>query len=65
MIDLSILLTLLDAMRAEVIDGLATPSGRDAFAFGEVSGQMRLLADFRGRLEEKINELYQENEEDR
>lgn len=63
MIDLNIILGLLDAMRAEVIDGLATPKGRDAFAFGEVSGQMALIEDFRRRLEEKINELYQDNED--
>jgi hypothetical protein len=63
MIDLNLILDLLKEMQAEINEGLATPKGRDAFAYGEVVGQTALLEDFKRRLNEKINKHYNENED--
>lgn len=55
MISLEAIFALLDELRAEAIQAAETPNSRDAFGFGEVSAQLRIIAEFRGRLEAVIS----------
>lgn len=64
MIDLNLILLLLNELRAEALESVVTPTGRDAFAFGAVHGQLRVIEEFRARLEAKIEEIHQGNHED-
>ena len=60
MIQLEAVFALLDRLRAEAIEMLEKPRGRDAFAFGEAHGTISTVAEMRDRL----NDLVENNNKD-
>lgn len=51
MIPLEEVLRLLDQLRSEVLELVEKPRERDAFAFGEASASLRMVAEMRQRFE--------------
>jgi hypothetical protein len=64
-IQLEAVLLLLDQLRAEHIEMLENPKGRDAFAFGEASGGIRAVAEMRNRLESLVSDANKGDDTDR
>jgi hypothetical protein len=65
MIQLEAVLLLLDQLRAEHIEMLENPKGRDAFAFGEASGGIRAVAELKNRIEALVSAANQGDDTDR
>jgi hypothetical protein len=50
MIPFELILALLDTMRSETVDGLASPGDPTAFGFGKLHGQLVVIEEMRERL---------------
>lgn len=57
MIDLELLFLILTELKQEAIDGITSPPGRDAFAFGAIHGQMQALSAFEARLRAEVSKF--------
>lgn len=58
MIPLEIVFQLLDQLRADTLELVENPDGRDAFAFGELTGRLRSVAEMR----ERLNSFVEQNQ---
>lgn len=64
MIPLHVIFALLDELRADTIELAENPDGRDAFAYGELAGRFRSIAQMRARIERLVEEANRERDDD-
>jgi hypothetical protein len=56
LIPLELVLAILDALRAETIDGLASPGNPTEFGFGTLHGQMKAINEMVERFNDAVNQ---------
>lgn len=54
MISLEMVLVILDALRSETLEGLASPGNPTEFGFGTLHGQLKMIEELRGRLNDAV-----------
>ena len=62
MIPLEVVFRLLGELRADNIGLIGTPTGRDAFAFGDIHGAFRTIQEIEDRLTKLVEESNQGEE---